>query len=139
MEDKRRAAGMAFDLTDEEFALIAGLPIEGVVDLAAELDILAPEQIDRRSLVNTCVLALVEHARKHGLPLSKYDADDLAALDPVDLQALATLVGVQPSVAALLKHGDKVYRGYSHRRIDHPIPLMLPMLLSAVARAARAG
>lgn len=130
---------MGFELTDEEYALVVGLPLESVVDLAAELDILAPEQIDRRALIGECVIALVAHGRKEGLPFSKYDQDDLEALDAEDLRAIASVVGTAATVSAVLKHGAVVYRSYQSRRSDHPIPLMLPTLLTAVARAARAG
>lgn len=131
---------MPFVLSEDEFAPLAGLPVDGIVDLAAELDIVAPEAIDRRQLLGECVEALVVHARTHGLPFSKYDADDLAELDAVDLEAIGRLQGLtgRVTVRAVVKRGEKVYKTFSSRRIDHPIPLMLPMLLSAVARAARA-
>lgn len=131
---------MPFELTDEEYAPLAGLPVEGVVDLAAELDMVAPERIDRRELLGRCVEALVVHGQANGLPFSKYDREDLAELDAADLEAIGRLQGLRGrvTVAAVVKAGQKVYKTYSTKRIDHPIPLMLPMLLSAVARAARA-
>ncbi|MEZ4321355.1 MAG: hypothetical protein R3F61_28030 [Myxococcota bacterium] len=126
-------------LTDEEFALLERLPVESIVDLAAELDIVAPDEIDRRSLLDDCITALVAHAQQEGLPFSKYDEDDLAELTPEDLASIGRLQGLSGTVtvAAVLKHGQRVYKTFEKRRIDHPIPLMLPMLLSAVARAAR--
>ena len=128
-------------LTDEEYLPLSTLPIETVVDLAAELDILAPENIDRRALLNTCITALVVHSRQHGLPFSKYDSEDLQALSSQDLQAIGRLQGLsgRVTVPAILRRGARVYRTYQSRRADHPIPLMLPMLLTAVARAARSG
>jgi hypothetical protein len=128
---------MPFTFTDEEYAPLAGLPVETIVDLAAELDLLVPETIDRRALLHDAVVALVAHAADNGLPFSKYDADDLAALSSEDLAAIADLQGTRPSVRAVLKQGQRVYKTYASKRIDHPIPLMLPMLLTAVARAAR--
>lgn len=128
---------MSFTFTDAEFAPLAALPVESIVDLAAELDLLVPESIDRRALLRESVLKLVVHAETHGLPFSKYDADDLAALDKEALAAIAGLQGTRPTVAAVVKQGQKVYKTYANRRSDHPIPLMLPMLLTAVARAAR--
>ena len=35
---------MPFDLTETEFKPLSGLPIEQIVDLAAELDVVAPEE-----------------------------------------------------------------------------------------------
>lgn len=130
---------MGFDLTDAEYAPFDAFPLDGIVDLAAELEIVPPEAIDRRALLAQCVVALVAHGRANGLPFSKYDADDLGALSPDDLASIARLLGVSATVPAILKHGERVYRTFQTRRSDHPIPLMLPMLLSAVARAARAG
>jgi hypothetical protein len=130
---------MSFDLTDDEYATMASLPIESLVDLAAELDLMPPASIDRRALLAQCAVALVGWGRREGLPFSKYDADDLSALPPQDVAALAALLGVQATPQAILKQGERVYRTFQARRSDHPIPLMLPMLLTAVARAARAG
>lgn len=132
---------MEFDLTDKEFDMVAGLPVDSVVDLAAELDLLVPESIDRRQLVSKCVVALVAYGRREGLPFSKYDAEDLQELTPDELTAIGRIQGLSGTitVVAVLKAGAKVYKTFHNRRGDHPIPLMLPMLLSAVARAARAG
>ena len=132
---------MSFDLTEAEFQPLAGLPIEQVVDLAAELDVLAPADIDRRELLVECVLALVEHGRREGLPFSKYDREDLEALSREDLTSIGRIQGLTGSVSlrAVLSRGAAVYKTYQNKRIDHPIPLMLPMLLSAVARAGRSG
>lgn len=129
--------GLSFTFTDAEYAPLAALPVESIVDLAAELDLLVPESIDRRALLRDSVLKLVVHADTHGLPFSKYDADDLAQLHRDDLAAIASLQGTRATVAAIVRHGQKVYKTYANRRSDHPIPLMLPMLLTAVARAAR--
>lgn len=128
-----------FTLTEIEFSPVQKLPIESLVDLAAELEIVVGAQIDRRDLTRLCVLALVEHGRREGLPFSKYDADDLDELTQVDRDAIAVLMGLSAGArtTAIIKAGAKVYKRYENKRIDHPIPLMLPMLLSAVARAAR--
>ena len=127
------------ELTDAEYEPIANLPIESLVDLAAELGIVVGSEIDRRRLTNLCVIGLVSHARTEGLPFSKYDLDDLDELSPFDRGAIAALVGLPGTAtsAAIIKAGARVYKQYESKRIDHPIPLMLPMLLSAVARAAR--
>ena len=126
-------------LTDEEYEPLRGLPVESIVDLAAELEIVAGEEIDRRDLLERCVVAFVAHAQREGLPFSKYDADDLEALTQDDLVAIGRLQGLSGriTVRAVLKQGQRVYKTFQNRRGDHPIPLMLPMLLTAVARAAR--
>lgn len=127
------------DLTDAEYALVSKLPIESLVDLAAELEIVVGAEIDRRHLTALCVVGIVEHAREEGLPFSKYDLDDLELLTAEDRASIAGLMGLaaNASSAAIIRAGARVYKQYESRRIDHPIPLMLPMLLSAVARTAR--
>lgn len=128
-----------FDLTEAEWAPVAQLPIDSLVDLAAELEIVVDAEIDRRALTVRCVFALLDHARKEGLPFSKYDLEDIEALSSEDRAAIAGLMGLPANAASkkIVKAGARVYKTYRSRRIDHPIPLMLPMLLSALARAAR--
>ena len=131
---------MNFEFTEAEYEALAGLPIEVIVDLAAELDIVAPEKINRRELLEHCVLGILSFSTEHGLPFSKYDRDDLEALNKEQLSAIAQLQGLAPtaSVRAILRRGQRVYKSYQAKRNDHPIPTMLPMLLTAVARAAQA-
>ncbi len=130
---------MAFSLTDDEYTPLEALPIDQIVDLAAELDLVTPSTIDRRALLERCVLALVDHGKRNGLPFSKYDIPDLNDLASADLEALGRLQGItgKVTVREVVRVGQKVYKTYATRRTDHPIPLMLPMLLTAVARAAR--
>ena len=131
---------MPIELTPEEFAPMTRLPVDTVVGLAAALDISAPAQIDRKALLEQCVIRLVELGRSEGLPFSKYDRDDLDALSDAHRSAIAGLQGLQPgaSTSAILKVGQRVYKTYTSAA-DNPIPLMLPMLLTAVARAAADG
>lgn len=132
---------MGFELTDDEWALMSGFPVSNLVDLAADLDLAPPEQIDRRALLNQCVPRMVDRFRAEGIPLSKYDQDDLEALSPAQLEAIARLQGVKgrATVAAVLKVGRTVYKTYQKNRPDNPVALMVPSLLTAVARAADAG
>ena len=132
---------MSFAITDDEFRLVSGLPVQELVELAIELDILVPEEIDRRALVSECVVRIVDRGRKEGLPFSKYDREDLARLSPAELAAIAELQGLRPSasVRSVLKAGQKVYKTYSKTRPNSAVALSLPILLRAVARAAREG
>jgi hypothetical protein len=125
---------MAGFLTDDEFDRLARLPEEDLVNLAIALDVSVPEHLDMRALLDLCAVAF---CARGPLPFSKYDADDLEALPPDLLAAIAALQGVRGSVsvAAVLKVGKVAYRPYETKTM-HPVPMMLPMMLHAVARAA---
>ena len=70
---------MAFCFTDEEWALLSRLPESDLIDLATDLDICPPVEIDPRPLLESCVPRIVERARQEGLPFSKYDLEALEA------------------------------------------------------------
>ena len=127
---------MQVQFTPAESAILRNIPEPDLVGLAAELDIAVPEQIEREPLVARIILNLDLLARREGLPLSDYDEDDLAALDPTHMRALAELCGAQPSVAGLLKAGRKVYKSYLKHRPHSPIAMLLPTLLAPLARYA---
>lgn len=127
---------MAFRLTEQELAPCLRLPEDSLVDLAAELDLMVPEKLSRPELLADAVERIAERARGEGLPFSKYDREDLAALPPAHLAALAALCGAQPTVDGVLKSGRRVYKMYARQRPDSQVALTLPMLLSAVARYA---
>ena len=126
---------MSASLTDDELALFANIPEGDLVELAADLDLAIPAVIDRRTLLEQAVEALTQLGRTRGLPLSPYDRDDLLALPAAHLQALCAVCGTGPSVEALLKRGRKSYKAYKDAPMA-PIPMMLPMLLPAIARYA---
>jgi hypothetical protein len=126
---------MRASLTPDEFALFTHVPEADLVELAAELDLAIPAVIDRRELLEKAVVALAQVGRTRGLPLSPYDRDDLAALPPEHLRALAALCGTSPTVDALLKSGKKSYKLYKNNLMS-PIPMMVPMLLRPLARYA---
>ena len=126
---------MSATLTPDELALFENIPEGDLVELAADLDLAIPAVIDRPTLLAQAVVALAELGRARGLPLSPYDRDDLAALPPEHLQALCQLCGSSASIDALLKRGRKSYKAYKDSPMA-PIPMMLPMLLPAVARYA---
>lgn len=132
---------MSFTLTEAEWRLLSSVSVDDLVELAVELDVLAPEEIDRRALLERCVPLIVERAREEGLPFSKYDADDLRTLSPELLTALGRLQGLKGEVTvdSVLKAGRKVYRQYQKHRRNSTVALLLPSLLSAVARASLPG
>ncbi len=127
--------------TDAEWEPLTQVPIVNLVNLAADLDICPPEEIDRLALMEACVERIVLRGEAEGLPFSKYDRDDLAALDKAMLEALGRLQGVRGRITVdrVLGAGLRVYRTYQKTRPDNPVALMLPMLLTAVARVAAAG
>jgi hypothetical protein len=125
---------MAFLLTDDEYRLVEVLPEEDLVDLAVELDIPVGEVIDRRSVLNLCVVGFAELAQREGLPFSEYDRDDLEQLPAQQRAALARQLGVGDSVSAILKSGRKLYKLYRRSRGRSQVPLVLPSLLGPVCR-----
>lgn len=127
---------MAFQLEAQELAPCMNLPEDSLVGLAAELNLLVPDQISRTALLAQTVELIVALAEKEGLPFSKYDREDLAALPPAHLAALARLCKATPTVDGIIKSGRKVYKMYRRQRTDSHVALTLPMLISAVARCA---
>jgi hypothetical protein len=126
---------MSAALTPDELALFVNIPEGDLVELAADLDLAIPAVIDRRTLLEQAVVAMAQLGRTKGLPLSPYDRDDLEALPPEHLRALCALCGTAANVDALLKSGRKSYKAYKDSPMA-PIPMMLPMLLPAIARYA---
>ena len=127
---------MSFALTEEELRLCLNLPEDTLIDLAAELDLIIPEVLSRADLLASATTQIVDRAAKEGLPFSKYDREDLQALPPEHLTALAKLCRASTTVDGLIRSGQKVYRMYQRQRPDSQVALILPMLLSAVARCA---
>ena len=81
-------------LTPEELSMFQNLPEEELVDLAIDLDIPVPEEIDLVGMLNAVILHLAELGEREGLPYSSYDAEDLEALDEYELRAIANLNGI---------------------------------------------
>lgn len=122
-----------------EAAALANLPHSELVDLAVELDILVPAQIDRLQLLENVLACLVVRARAEGLPLTPYDRDDLAELPPADRAALARLLGHPDDIEAILKASEKVCKRYRKERPRSAVALLLPSLLAPLARWAARG
>ena len=129
----------SFALTAAELALFENLPEDQLVELAAELELLVPAEISRAALLVDAVDQIVARARAEGLPFSKYDHDDLAALSTEDLAALGALCKAPGTPDGLIRAGQRVYKQYLRQRPQSQVAMMLPMLLSAVARRARHG
>jgi hypothetical protein len=129
---------MSATITDEEWSFLSGIPEHDLVEMAIDLDILVPERIDARALMDRCILCVIDRARAEGLPFSKYDRDDLAALPPIHLAAIARLQGLSSgaSVDRILRVGQRVYRAYQKTRPDNAVALLLPSLLPALSRIA---
>ncbi len=121
-------------LTEKELALFENLPETELVDLAIELDIAVGEVIERAQLLSQAIAALAQRASDQGLPFSQYDLDDLAQLDPGHRRALARHIGAPDDPAAMIKAGRKVFKRYRRDAPNSQVPLLLPMLLPALAR-----
>ena len=126
-------------ISDNEWATLTNITEDALVDMAADLSLLVPKVIDRRSLCESCVKAIVDRAQIEGLPFSKYDQEDLQSLDEEERKAISLLQGLRPtaSVRDILKAGQKVYRFYQKNRPDNPTAMMIPALLPAIARYAK--
>ncbi len=125
---------MSFQLNDDEYRLVAGLPEEDLVDLAIELDIPVGEEMDRRWVYARCVESMADLAAREGLPFSEYDREDLQLLPDSQRRALAIRLGLPDDVNAIIKAGKKVYKVYNRHRKRSQVPLMLPSLLNPLCR-----
>lgn len=127
-------------LTPHELSMFQNAPEDELVDLAIDLDVPVPAEIDLGGLLDAVVRNLADLAQREGLPFSHYDVDDLDALAEFELRAIAELNGVDVhtdrarQIQGLLKTGKKVYKAYRKTRPKSQIPMYLPMLLSALAR-----
>ncbi|MED5372339.1 MAG: hypothetical protein VX899_15065 [Myxococcota bacterium] len=129
---------MPFVLSDQEHQMMAFVSESDLVDLAVELDYVPEAQIDRVALLNALIPRILDLAEREGLPFSKYDADDIAELPQHHRAALANRMGWPADPSGMLKQGEKVYKRYRKRR-NSQVAVMLPMLISAVARCAHEG
>jgi len=130
---------MTFSLEDPEYALVQNVPAEDLISLAADLDMIPPAEIDRRALIEACVPRMLARARKDGgIPLSKYDAQDVEALSPDQLAVLATLQGTRTSARAVLRAGARIYRIREKNRMTRtdPYAYFIPLLLVPLLRLA---
>lgn len=127
---------MPVTLSPEETRMLANIPEADLIDLAAELDMAVPEEIQRVSLLEEIIERVAQLGRREGLPLSDYDRDDLEALPQQHQRALADLMGAPANIAGMLKSGKKVYKTYRKTKPNSQVALLLPMLLAPLARFA---
>ena len=115
-------------------------PEEELVDLAIDLDVPVPEEIDLDGMLDAVVRSLAALGEREGLPFSVYDKDDLELLSETERSAIARLNGVKEDasssaqISGLLKTGGKIYKMYRKTRPKSQIPMYLPMLLAPLAR-----
>ncbi len=129
---------MTIALTEDEWTVLRRIPETDLVDAAADLSMLTPESLDARALLEDMIPLIIHRLRDEGLPLSKYDRDDLEALSTSERASVARLQGLKPnaSVSAMVKAGQKVYKTYLKTRPGNPVALLLPTLLPVIARVA---
>ena len=124
------------EFTATERAALENLPQSDLVDIAVELDIVVPARIDVGGLFAAIVQSLIERAPTHGLPLSAYDRDELEALEPAELAAVARLCAAPATIDGLIKQGAKSSKRYRDGRPQSAVVLIVPTLLAPLARAA---
>lgn len=125
-------------LNDDEWGFLGAIPEQDLVELAIDLDILVDAEIDHRELTGRCIQRIIESAPNDGLPFSKYDRDDLAALPAAHRRAIAELVGLRrdAGVDKIVRAGTKTWKAWQKRGHGQAIALLLPSMLRALARIA---
>ena len=127
---------MGFDLYTADIEKLEFLPETDLADLAIDLDLIPEERIDRTQLMLKILPRLLNLAQKEGLPFSKWDLEDLAALPDAHRAALANVMGWPSDPKSMIKAGLKVFKIYRKTRSRSQIPLTLPLFLPALARFA---
>lgn len=129
---------MANFIRPDDLPILRAIPERDLVEMAIDLDIYVPENIDRIQMIEACILAIVDRGRREGLPFSQYDQDDLEALSADELNAIGKVMNISGSisVAKVLKKGKRVYKTYQKHRPDNATALLIPTLLPLIARAA---
>ncbi len=133
---------MNASLTVDELTLlrrIAEVQETEVVDFCIELDVIPDEPFAVDAVIDRVVDALVDRAGREGLPLSKYDAEDLRRFSAAELAALARGLGARPGnghgpdqlIDQIIKASRKACRKLPRRS---QLPLMLTYFLPAVVR-----
>lgn len=129
-------------LNEEELELlrrIAEVQEEEVVNFCIDLDIIPDEPFTVDDVVERVVEALAERASRGGLPLTKYDAEDLRKFSTAELTALARGLRLKPRpdhgaeqlVAQIIRGSRRAHRKLPRRS---QIPMMLTYFLPALIR-----
>ena len=112
---------------------------EDVVGFCIEFDLFPSENFKIDDVVDHIFEALVERAKGDGLPISKYDADDLGRFDRAQLVSFAAALGVRAKADASKGEViDGIIRGMRRtcRRLPRKsqIPMFLTYFLPALVR-----
>jgi len=112
---------------------------EDAVGFCIELDLFPHEDFRIDDVVDQVFERLVERAQAEGLPISKYDADDLARFDGAQLRSFAAALGVRVKDGASRDEIiDAIVRGMRRTCRKLPkksqIPLFLTYFLPALVR-----
>jgi hypothetical protein len=133
---------MRVPLTDDEMDLlrrVADAQEADLVGFCIELDQVPGESFSIDDFVAPVFEGLVAMARSEGLPLTKYDADDLSRFDERQLAAFANALGVRANpgdgkasiIGSLVSKMRKVGRKLPSKS---QIPIFLTYFLPALVR-----
>ena len=122
-------------VTEAEWESLARLPVRELLEFAADLGLLVPAVVDERVLMEQCLTTLCVWIGEHGLPVSKYDREELENLPKRHLRALGRLIGVEKiSVQRLIRDGTRLVNKLGRTTEYESVVMMLPMLLTIIAR-----
>jgi hypothetical protein len=123
-------------ITNNEWTILQNMPEVDLVDLAIELDLRVPEQINHRQLWGQCLQAITELVGSHGLPLTQFNVPDLEDLEVSERAAIAQLTGLKgdASILAIIKAGSKIQKRVQRKKNITYLTIAIPLLLSAIAR-----
>lgn len=133
---------MKAPLAEREMELlrrVAQVQEEDLVSFCIEFDLVPDEPFRVDDVVDRVFEALVDRARVEGLPISRYDAEDLSGFAPGPLAAFAAGLGVKtrPGDDSADIIADIVLRmRRATRRLprNSQIPFFLPYFLPALVR-----
>lgn len=124
-----------FQLTKDEIEVFRILPEEMLLDLCRDLDMILPESVDNIPLVLRIIPRFLDHAQRRGLPFHKINRLTLDELSERELQILADICRVKPSVRAILKQGAKVFKDVHEKGVRlHAIRLNMITFLKPMLR-----
>ncbi len=129
-------------ITPEELELllrVTAIEEAEVASFCIELDLFPEDPFVIDDYIDAIFERLVERATTEGLPISKYDADDLSQFDARELAAFASALGVRvnPNHDAKAVIGtlvSKMKRARKKLPSRSVIPLMLTYFLPALVR-----
>lgn len=127
-----------FELNDEEWHILQGIPREDVVELAICLDMAPSKEVDARQLLGMCIPRLLRLLQERGVPLTRYDAADLEELAPDERATLGRIMGLTGSTStrALLRSGARASKTYQREPALQPVVYMLASLWRPLLRHA---